>query len=181
MTAGPRGWSQLLPCGPEPPTDASQPDDWVGLRACQAALRAHGSPGGRPERPSGRVHGPLRQARPGKAPPPGQPGQPGGLQPPTRSRWRRSTGWVSWAATDGPLCHPPSLSDFSTFSAVVATPHPQWGETVAPVLVLREGMTMRLEQLREHVGPLLASHKHPRRLAVVTTLPRNATGKLLKQ
>lgn len=65
--------------------------------------------------------------------------------------------------------------------AVVATPHPQWGETVAAVLVLREGTTMSLEQLREHLGPLLASQKHPRRLEVVTTLPRNATGKLQKQ
>lgn len=52
---------------------------------------------------------------------------------------------------------------------------------VSTVLVLREGTTMSLEQLREHLGPLLASQKHPRRLEVVTTLPRHATGKLLKQ
>ncbi len=74
------------------------------------------------------------------------------------------------------LTHPAVLD-----VAVVATPHPEWGETVAAVVVLREGESLTLEQLRDHLGPRLASQKQPRRLEIVATLPRNATGKLLKQ
>ena len=77
---------------------------------------------------------------------------------------------------DAVLTHPAVLD-----VAVVATPHPEWGETVAAVVVLQPGRALSLEQLRDHLRPLLASQKHPRRLEVVTALPRNATGKLLRE
>ena len=64
--------------------------------------------------------------------------------------------------------------------AVVAAPHPEWGETVAAVAVLKEGESLTLEELREHLRPILSSQKHPRRLEIVPALPRNATGKLLR-
>jgi acyl-CoA synthetase (AMP-forming)/AMP-acid ligase II len=64
--------------------------------------------------------------------------------------------------------------------AVVAAPHPDWGETVAAVAVLKEGQSLTLEELREHLRPILSSQKHPRRLEIVPSLPRNATGKLLR-
>ncbi len=64
--------------------------------------------------------------------------------------------------------------------AVVATPHPEWGETVTAVVVLKEGGSLTLEELRGHLRPMLASQKHPRRLEIGETLPRNATGKLLR-
>ncbi len=64
--------------------------------------------------------------------------------------------------------------------AVVAAPHPEWGETVAAVAVLKEGQSLTLEELRGHLRPILASQKHPRRLEIVQSLPRNATGKLLR-
>lgn len=64
--------------------------------------------------------------------------------------------------------------------AVVGTPHPEWGETVTAVVVLRAGETLSLESVREYLRPRLESQKHPRRLEIVEQLPRNATGKLLK-
>ncbi len=64
--------------------------------------------------------------------------------------------------------------------AVVAAPHPEWGETVAAVVVLKEGLSLTLEELRAHLDPILARQKHPRRLEIATALPRNATGKLLR-
>ncbi len=64
--------------------------------------------------------------------------------------------------------------------AVVATPHPEWGETVTAVVVLKEGGSLTLEELRGHLRPMLSSQKHPRRLEISQALPRNATGKLLR-
>ena len=76
---------------------------------------------------------------------------------------------------DAILTHPAVLD-----AAVVAAPHPEWGETVAAVVVLKEGANLTLDDLRAHLRPILASQKHPRRLEVAEALPRNATGKLLR-
>jgi len=64
--------------------------------------------------------------------------------------------------------------------AVVETPHPEWGETVTAVVVLKAGQELTLDALRTHLRPILASQKHPRRLEIAAALPRNATGKLLR-
>ena len=65
-------------------------------------------------------------------------------------------------------------------AAVVATPHPDWGETVTAVVVLKSGFHLTLEELRVHLQDRLSSQKQPRRLEVVESLPRNPTGKLLR-
>jgi len=62
--------------------------------------------------------------------------------------------------------------------AVIGLPDPVWGETVAAVLVLEPGASVRLEDLRTHLRPRLARHKIPRRLILVDALPRTPTGKL---
>ncbi|HUY61868.1 MAG TPA: AMP-binding protein [Candidatus Dormibacteraeota bacterium] len=64
--------------------------------------------------------------------------------------------------------------------AVVGTPHPEWGETVCAVVVLRPGGQLTLAELRQFLGDRLTSQKHPRRLEVVAEVPRNATGKALR-
>ena len=63
-------------------------------------------------------------------------------------------------------------------AAVVGTPSAEWGEEVTAYLV--SASPPSLEALRDHLAPLLAGYKRPRRLHRVESLPRNALGKVQK-
>ena len=59
--------------------------------------------------------------------------------------------------------------------AVVGVPDAQWGEVVTAVVVVRAGAEVPdLDALRAFCTGKLAPFKHPRRLAVVDSLPRTA-------
>lgn len=64
--------------------------------------------------------------------------------------------------------------------AVVGVPDPVWGEAVAAAIVLRPGATLDPDALLEWCRDHLSAYKHPRRLRVLESLPRNALGKPLK-
>lgn len=64
--------------------------------------------------------------------------------------------------------------------AVIGLPHPKWGECVTAVAVLRPGEDLTLELLRDFAGSQLARYKLPLRLELVSELPRNPAGKVLK-
>ena len=64
--------------------------------------------------------------------------------------------------------------------AVVGVPHPVLGEDVAAVVVLAPGSSTTPDDLKGYCAAALADYKVPRRVEVVTELPRNATGKVLK-
>jgi malonyl-CoA/methylmalonyl-CoA synthetase len=64
--------------------------------------------------------------------------------------------------------------------AVVGVPDEEWGERVAAAIVLRDGNSLTLDELRTWAKDRLAVHKIPSRLAVVERLPRNAMGKVRK-
>lgn len=64
--------------------------------------------------------------------------------------------------------------------AVIGTPDEKWGEAVTAVAALHEGKSLTLEELREFADPHLARYKLPLRLELVTALPRNPAGKVLK-
>jgi acyl-CoA synthetase (AMP-forming)/AMP-acid ligase II len=66
-------------------------------------------------------------------------------------------------------------------AAVVGIPHPVLGEDVAAVVVVSPGATVSVGELREHCAERLADYKVPRRIELADALPRNATGKVLKQ
>ncbi|MDE3086239.1 MAG: AMP-binding protein [Acidobacteriota bacterium] len=66
-------------------------------------------------------------------------------------------------------------------AAVVGIPHPVLGEDVAAVVVLSPGAIISAAELREHCAERLADYKVPRRIELADALPRNATGKVLKQ
>jgi fatty-acyl-CoA synthase len=65
--------------------------------------------------------------------------------------------------------------------AVIGAPDEEWGERVVAVVVPRQGATIELEVLREFVAARLARYKLPRELRLVPELPRNTTGKIMKQ
>ncbi|MGN9842630.1 acyl-CoA synthetase [Nonomuraea sp. H19] len=64
--------------------------------------------------------------------------------------------------------------------AVVGAPDEQWGETVVAVVSLAEGTTVTLDDVREYAAAQLARYKLPRKLKIVQSMPRNASGKLDK-
>lgn len=64
-------------------------------------------------------------------------------------------------------------------SCVVGVPHEEWGETVKAVVVLKGNASE--EELRAFAAEHLAEFKCPRIYSFVDELPRNASGKILKQ
>ncbi|MFO0578307.1 MAG: acyl-CoA synthetase [Polyangia bacterium] len=64
--------------------------------------------------------------------------------------------------------------------AVVGVPDAEWGERVGVAVVPRAGAGPTLEQLRGWAKERLATYKVPSLLRVVSELPRNAMGKVVK-
>jgi acyl-CoA synthetase (AMP-forming)/AMP-acid ligase II len=67
----------------------------------------------------------------------------------------------------------PSVYD----ALVVGVPDEKFGQAVAAVVELREEMTLDLDELRDYLRAHLSGYKLPRTLALVDSVPRNATGK----
>lgn len=65
-------------------------------------------------------------------------------------------------------------------AAVIGVPHERWGETVKAVVV-QAGAGLDTDRLIAHCRERLAHYKCPTSVDVVTALPRNPSGKLLKR
>ncbi len=65
--------------------------------------------------------------------------------------------------------------------AAIGVPHERWGETVKAVVVLRPGMQATADELIAYTRERLARYKCPTSIEFAQTLPRNASGKLLKR
>lgn len=65
--------------------------------------------------------------------------------------------------------------------AVIGVPHERWGETVKAVVVLRPGQRAQEAALISFAREHLARFKCPTSVEFVDTLPRTASGKLLKR
>jgi acyl-CoA synthetase (AMP-forming)/AMP-acid ligase II len=66
-------------------------------------------------------------------------------------------------------------------AAVVGIPDPEWGETVAAVVVLAGGKHATELELKDWVRTRLRSTKTPQRIMFRDELPYNETGKLLRR
>jgi acyl-CoA synthetase (AMP-forming)/AMP-acid ligase II len=66
-------------------------------------------------------------------------------------------------------------------AAVAGVPHAVLGEDVAAWVVAKPGTRLDADELRAFLAERLADYKVPRQWTFVDELPRNATGKVLKQ
>jgi len=64
--------------------------------------------------------------------------------------------------------------------AVVGVPDAEWGEMVCAAVVPQPDSSLTETALRAWVGERLAPYKVPRRLLLLSALPRNAMGKVIK-
>jgi acyl-CoA synthetase (AMP-forming)/AMP-acid ligase II len=86
--------------------------------------------------------------------------------------------WVSPVEVDRVLLSHGAVSD----AAVVGIPDNDWGEVIAAFVVLRDGRTIDLDELRQHCDRHLARFKHPRQLHIVQEIPRTrATGQVQRR
>lgn len=65
-------------------------------------------------------------------------------------------------------------------AAVIGLPNERWGEEVAAFVVLKEGQGLNAKDIREFIKDKIADYKIPRRIEIVRSLPKTATGKIQK-
>jgi acyl-CoA synthetase (AMP-forming)/AMP-acid ligase II len=71
----------------------------------------------------------------------------------------------------------PAIADL----VVIGLPNPGgWGEKVTAVVILKEGYTLSLDEVKTHCRNRIAGYKIPKELKIVDVIPRNHTGKIKK-
>jgi long-chain acyl-CoA synthetase len=66
-------------------------------------------------------------------------------------------------------------------AAVIGMKHAELGEEVAAVVALKPGAEATADELRDYVKSKVAAYKYPRRIELVSSLPKGPTGKILKR
>jgi fatty-acyl-CoA synthase len=66
-------------------------------------------------------------------------------------------------------------------AAVFAVPHPVWIESVVAAVVIRPGSAAEVEEIINFCRTRLAGFKTPKQVHLVASLPKNASGKILKR
>lgn len=66
-------------------------------------------------------------------------------------------------------------------TAVIGVPHEKWGEAPKALVVLRTGESMTEQEVIDFCAEHLARYKRPQSVEFMASLPRNASGKVLKR
>ena len=66
-------------------------------------------------------------------------------------------------------------------AAVVGKPNSEWGEIVYAFVVLKAGKRVSSDELIRHCVGKVAAYKKPRAVEIVTELPKNPSGKLVRR
>ncbi len=83
---------------------------------------------------------------------------------------------VAPAEVEAVLLAHPAVADAGVFARADA----EWGEAVIAAVVLRDGTVLTAEELRSYCAQRLARFKAPKAVEFVSSLPRTASGKLLR-
>ena len=75
------------------------------------------------------------------------------------------------------LLEHPSIRDV----AVVGLPDMTWGQVIAAVLVLKDGHTLSMDELKNWAGDKMISYHIPKVRKLLEQMPRNAMGKVNKK
>ncbi len=65
-------------------------------------------------------------------------------------------------------------------AAVIALPHPEWGETVGAIVVPAKGKILSEDALKAFLADKIAKYKIPRTFKFVESLPHTPSGKVMK-
>jgi len=84
---------------------------------------------------------------------------------------------ISPREIDVALLRHPDVAEAAAFSV----PHPRLGEDIAAAVVLRPGATTTGDDLRRFLASELAWFKVPRRISIVSDLPKGKTGKVQRR
>ena len=63
---------------------------------------------------------------------------------------------------------------------VIGVPDEQYGEEIMACVILKQGETMTVEEMKEYVNAHMARHKVPKYIDFVDSFPMNVAGKILK-
>ena len=75
------------------------------------------------------------------------------------------------------IFHHPDVAEVAVFGV----PHPTWIEAVTAIVVAKAGTSPTVEGLNAYCREALAHFKAPKHIEIVTELPKNASGKILKR
>ncbi len=85
--------------------------------------------------------------------------------------------WISSVELEGAIMGHPAVAE----AAVVAAPHPKWGERPVAFMVLKPGATATAEEIANFIAPKFAKWWLPDEYLFVDAIPRTSTGKFLKR